>query len=157
MPGRTGFGDETWRLALIGDVAALERAGALLLSDGADHGGLGYDGHRALAFALAVAGRVDDALAELNEGWTEEWPFPSAYAADVARVRFLGGDYRHAIDALRLASRSADVLDPAVADLAVDCVRRSPGSWLGALKVVLAGGSPWRRARSAVAVVRARL
>ena len=108
MSGRTGFGDETWRLAV------------------------------------------------LNEGWTEEWPFPSAYAADVARVRFLGGDYPHALEALRLASRSADVLDPAVPELALACVRKAPRSRLAALKVVLAGGSPLQRARNALAVATAR-
>jgi hypothetical protein len=152
MSGRTGFGDETWRLALAGDVAALDRAAELLL----DSNGLGYDGHRARAFSRAVAGRVDDALAELNEGWTEEWPFPSAYAADVARVRFLAGDYPHALEALRLASRSADVLDPAVPELALACVRHAPRSRLAALKVVLAGGSPLQRARNALAVATAR-
>jgi hypothetical protein len=152
MSGRTGFGDETWRLALAGDVAALERVAGLLL----DPNGLGYDGHRARAFARAVGGDIDGALAELNEGWTEEWPFPSAYAADVARVRFLGGDYPHALEALRLASRSADVLDPAVPELALACVRRAPRSRLAALKVVLAGGSPLQRARNALAVATAR-
>lgn len=151
---RRGFGDETWRLALAGDVPALERAGELLLAG--DHGGLGYDGHRALAFARAVDGRVDAALAELNEGWTEEWPFPSAYAADVARVRFLAGDLPHALDALRLAARSAETLDPAVPQLAVACVLREKRSFGGALKVALAGGSVWQRAKSVFAVVRAR-
>jgi hypothetical protein len=154
VAGRTGFGDETWRLALAGDVHALERVGDLLAGD--DHGALGYDAHRARAFARAVEGEIEDALAELNEGWTEEWPFPSAYAADVARVRFLAGDYPHALDALRLAARSADVLDPAVPELAVACVRRAPRSRLAALKVALAGGSPLQRTRNAVSVLAAR-
>jgi hypothetical protein len=155
MSTGSGFRDETWRLAVAGDVAGLEAAGALLLSG--DDDGLGYDGHRARAFARAVEGHVDDALAELNEGWTEEWPFPSAYAADVARVHFLGRDYAQALDALELAARSADVLDPAVAELAVACVERSPGTWQGALKVALAGGTAGQRLRNGFAVLRARL
>jgi hypothetical protein len=151
---RTGFGDETWRLALEGDVPALERVGRLLLDD--EPGSDGYDGHRARGFALAVGGRVPAALAELNEGWTDEWPFPAAYAADVARVHFLGGDYSAAIDALQLSSRSADVRDPSVAELAAACVERSPGCFGRALKVALGSGTPWQRAGAALAVVRAR-
>jgi hypothetical protein len=150
---RTGFGDETWRLAVEGDVAALEQVADLLGGDG----DVNYDGHRARAFACAVRGQLESALAELNEGWTEEWPFPAAYAADVARVRFLGGDYAHALDALRLAVRSADALDPAVPRLALECVERAPQTWVRALKTVLAGGSSWQRLSNGVAVVRARL
>ena len=155
MSRRTGFRDETWRLALAGDVEGLERAGALLLAG--DDDALGYDGHRARAFACAVEGHVDDALAQLNEGWTEEWPFPSAYAADVARVHFLGQDCAQALDALELAARSADILDPAVAELAIACVQRAPATWRGALKVAVAGGTPMQRLRNAFAVLRARL
>src|ERR687888_161677 len=103
MTARRGYGDETWRLARARDSAALHRAADLLLEG--EPGGLDYDGHRARAFALAVEGRVDDALAELNEGWSEEWPFPAAYAADIARVRFLVGDYADALDALQLSVR----------------------------------------------------
>jgi hypothetical protein len=150
---RTGYGDETWRLALEGDVDALERVGDLLSGDGE----VSYDGHRARAFAAVVGGDMERALAELNEGWTEEWPFPAAYAADVARVRFLGGDYSHALDALRLAVRSADVLDPAVPELTLECVRRAPRAWLAGVRIALAGGSPWQRLANASAVVRARL
>jgi len=153
MAGRTGFGDETWRLALAGDVAALEGVAELLLAG--ETGDLGYDGHRARAFARAVGGDTQAALAELNEGWTEEWPAPSGYAADVARVRFLAGDLAQALDALRLAARSAETPDPAVAELAVACVRRAPRCRAAALRVAVAGGSPWRRLANALAVLRA--
>jgi hypothetical protein len=153
VSGRTGYGDETWRLAVEGDVEALRRVGDLLSGDG----DISYDGHRARAFACAVGGEMEDALAELNEGWTEEWPFPAAYAADVARVRFLGGDYPHALDALRLAVRSADVLDPAVPELTLQCVERAPETWVRAVRIALAGGSPWQRVGNALAVVRTRL
>ena len=76
---RRGFGDEAWGLALVGDAPSLHRVADLLTGDASD---VDYDAHRARAFALAIEAAKDDALAELNEGWTEEWPFPGAYATD---------------------------------------------------------------------------
>jgi hypothetical protein len=155
MAERRGFGDETWRLALAGDSAGLERAADLLLEG--DPSSLHYEGHRARAFSLALAARTAEALAELNEGWTEEWPFPAAYAADIARVRFLAGDYARALDALQLSVRGADRLDPAVAELTPESVRRDRRLWRAGLRVALAGGTPWQRVVTAAAVVRARI
>jgi hypothetical protein len=150
---RRGFGDETWQLALDGDFESLRRAADLLRSDTGD---LDYESHRARAFAFAVEGSGDDALAELNEGWTEDWPFPAAYAADVARVRYLAGDYEDALGALRLAARGAEQLDPSLSELAAECVRRRPSVWGTALGVALAGGSAPQRAGAAWNVLRAR-
>ena len=155
MGARRGYRDETWRLAVERDAAALRRAADLLLAG--DAGDFDYDGHRARAFALAVEGRIDDALAQLNEGWTEEWPFPAAYAADIARVRFLNGDYAKALDALQLSVRGADRLEPAVAELTPECVRQEKRLWGFGLKVALAGGTPWQRLSTALAVLGARL
>jgi len=152
---RRGYGDETWRLALARDSAALHRAAELLLEG--DPGDLNYDGHRARAFALAVEGRTDEALGQLNEGWAEEWPFPAAYAADIARVRFLVGDYATALDALQLSVRGADRLEPAVAELAPECVRREKGLWRRGLRVALSGGTVGQRLGTALAVFGARL
>ncbi len=149
MSERRGYGDEIWRLARAGDVAALHRAAELLLQG--DPGDLNYDGHRARAFALALEHRVDDGLAELNEGWTEDWPFPAAYAADTARVRYLAGDYERALGALQLAVHGADRLDPAVAELVALVVEREPGLRFRAVRVVLGGGTPWQRLRNAAA------
>lgn len=154
MTVRRGFGDETWRLAQERDSAALHRAAELLLEG--DPGGLLYDGHRAKAFALAIDDRVDDGLAELNEGWTEDWPFPAAYAVDTARVRYLAGDYEHSLGALQLAVHGADRLDPAIADLVAAVVARAPKLRFRAVKVVLGGGTPWQRARNAAAALSAR-
>jgi hypothetical protein len=148
---RKGFGDETWRLALERDAAALHRAADLLIE-----GELSYDGHRARAFALAVEGDVDGALAQLNEGWTEDWPFPAAYAADTARVRFLAGDYERSLGALQLAAHGVDRLDPAVADLVRHVVERAPSLRVRAVRVVLGGGTPWQRLRNAAAVATTR-
>jgi hypothetical protein len=152
--GRRGFGDEIWRLAREGDTASLQRVAELLLGD---DGGLDYDAHRARAFALAVQGDGDGALAELNEGWTEEWPFPSAYATDVARVRYLAGDYEDALGALQLAVRGAEQIEPGLPELASDCVRRSRRLWLRALRLALAGGTAPQRAGAAWAILRARV
>lgn len=154
MSVRKGFGDETWRLAKDADAAALHRAADLLL-DG-DPGGLLYDGHRARAFALAIDGHVDDALAQLNEGWTEDWPFPAAYATDTARVRYLAGDYEQSLGALRLAVHGADRIDPAISELAAAVVARAPNLRLRAIKVVLSGGTAWQRLRYAATAVLAR-
>jgi hypothetical protein len=151
---RRGFGDETWRLAKDANTAGLHRAADVLLEG--DAGGLLYDGHRARAFALALEGCVDDALAQLNEGWTEDWPFPAAYAADTARVRYLAGDYEQSLGALRLAVHGADRLDPAIAELVSAVVARAPALRLRAIKVVLGGGTTWQRLRNAAAAASAR-
>jgi hypothetical protein len=154
MSVRRGFGDETWRLAEAGDIEALHGAADLLLQG--DPGGLLYDGHRARAFALALDGRVDDALAELNEGWTDDWPFPAAYATDTARVRYLAGDYEHSLGALQLAVHGADRLDPAISELVAAVVAHAPKLRLKAIKVVLGGGTAWQRLRNAAAAASAR-
>jgi hypothetical protein len=154
VAARKGYGDETWRLARAGDTAGLRRAADLLL-DG-DPGALDYDGHRARAFALALEGRVDDALAELNEGWTADWPFPAAYAADTARVRYLAGDYERSLSALQIAVRGAERLDPQVADLVSAVVAHAPKLRLRAVRVALGGGTTWQRLRNAAAVAAAR-
>jgi hypothetical protein len=151
---RRGFGDESWRLARDADTVGLHRAAELLLEG--DPGGLLYDGHRARAFALAIEGHVDDALAQLNEGWTEDWPFPAAYAADTARVRYLAGDYEHALDALQLAVHGVERLDPATSELVSDVVARAPKLRLRAIKIALGGGSVWQRLRNAATVASAR-
>ena len=154
MTTRRGFGDETWRLAREADATALHRAADLLLAG--DPGELNYDGHRARAFALALEDQVDDALAQLNEGWSEDWPFPAAYAADTARVRYLAGDYERALGALQLAVHGADRLDPAIAELVAAVVSRAPKLRLRAIRVVLGGGTAWQRLRNAAAAVSAR-
>jgi hypothetical protein len=151
MRERRGFADESWRLALAGDTAALDRAGALLEGDEAT-----YDGHRARAFALSVRGDLEEALAELDDGRTEDWPFRAAYAADIARVLYLGGAWERSLDALRQAAHGSDRLDPAVADLVVAVVRRAPRLRLRALRVVLEAGTPLQRLRNAATVASVR-
>lgn len=151
---RVSFGDETWRLASLGDVAALHRVADLLL-DG-DSGDLAYDGQRARAFALALEGRLDDALARLDDGRTDDWPFPAILAADIGRVRFLAGDYERSLDALASAVRGAERVDPAVADLVSDVAAREPRLRRRAIKVLLAGGSSWQRLRNAAAAAASR-
>jgi hypothetical protein len=154
MAERRGFGDETWRLALAGDAEALHGAADLLLEG--DFPTPDYEGHRARAFAYAVQGHVDEALGQLNEGWTEDWPFPAAYAADTARVRYLSGDYDRSLGALQLAVHGAERIDPSVAELVAAVVRRAP--WLRgrALKLALGGGTPWQRLRNAAVVAAVR-
>jgi hypothetical protein len=154
---RVGFGDEIWRLGREGDAAGLHRA-ADLLARGSEDAEADYDVHRARAFALAVEGRGEEALTTLNEGWTEEWPFPSAYATDVARARFLAREYGEALTALQLGVRGVERhLDDSVAELTLETVRKAPGCWWRALKVATAGGTARQRVALALAVVGARL
>lgn len=152
---RRGYGDEVWELARAGDAAGLRRAADVLLEheqpDDVD-----YDGHRARAFALALDGKVDEALSELHVGWTADWPFAATYAADTARVRYLAGDYERSLGALRLAVRGAERLDPQVADLVSALVRRAPALRLRAVRVALGGGTTWQRLRNAAVVASSR-
>ncbi|MFL5954250.1 MAG: hypothetical protein ACJ76I_09110 [Gaiellaceae bacterium] len=148
MGPRRRYRDETWRLACTGDARALDRVADALVQDEPDDSS--YDAHRARAFALAIERRLEEALTQLNDGSTDDWPFPAAYAADVARVRYLAGDYDGALGALRLAVHGADRLDPALADLAVLVVAGAPELRLRAVRVVLGGGTAWQRLRNAV-------
>src|SRR5438105_6687769 len=145
VPARSGYRDEMWRLATAGDVASLVRA-ALLVD--------GYDASRARAFALAIEGRLADALTELRAGSAEDWPFPAASAADVARVRYLAGDDRGALASLAETARAAERLDPAVAELATAVARRTPGLRWTAVRVVLSAGTVRERLRNAAATLR---
>jgi hypothetical protein len=113
--------------------------------------------HRARALVLAARGDTEDALAELNEGWTDDWPSPTVYATDVARVHLLAGRYADSVEALHLAVRGAHEAEPDVAKLAQECVRRAPEVWRRAFELSFAGGTVAQRSRTAWSVVRARL
>ena len=113
-----------------------------------------YVARRMRAFRLAVDGRCDDALAQLTEGWTDKLPKPGDYISDVARVRYLAGEYEEALGALDIVR--GEIVDE-MTPLAIDCVRRDPRLWRAALPVVARRGSPVDRGRAAWAVVRARL
>ena len=153
MTVRRGFGDQAWELAQKGDVAALEGASYLHLRDPS---GIEYEGYRARAFSLAVRNRVPEALSSLNEGWTEEWPTPAAYATDVARIHMLAGDCTAALTALQLDLRTIDHID-GLTDFAVACTRRDPSLWWRALRLAMHGERGFRKYGTALAVVRARL
>jgi hypothetical protein len=119
----------------------------------AEEPGAEYKERRRHAFRLAVEGHRDEALAELTEGWTDHTPDPSGYVADVARVRYLAGDYEEALGALDIVRGGvAGEMTP----LAVDCVRRDPRLWRSALRIVTRRGSLAERGRAAWAVLRAR-
>lgn len=133
---KRGYGDETWRLAYARDGIALRHAAELLLRE---RTGIEYEGHRALAFALALDDRTGEALEELNTGWTEEWPTPDAYGIDVARIHFLAGSPSQSLTALALDSRSierAQVED--VVTLVMICVWCDRRLWRRGLALALA-------------------
>ena len=112
-----------------------------------------YDERRRRAFLLAGEGRRDEALAQLTEGWTDGRPDPTAYLADVARVRYLAGDYEQALGALDIGRGG---VGPELMPIAVDCVRRNPRLRRAALRIVVRRGSLRNRGRAAWAVLRAR-
>ena len=112
-----------------------------------------YGERRRRAFRLAVDGECDAALAELTEG-TETAPNSGDYVADVARVRYLVGDYEQALVALDVVR--GDV-NREMTPLAIDCVRRDRRLWRNALPIVVRRGSALERGRAALRVVRARL
>lgn len=151
--GARRFGDQAWELAQKGDVTALEGAAYLHLRDPS---GIEYEGYRARAFSLAVRNRVAEALAALNEGWTDEWPTPAAYATDVARIHLLSGDCAKALTALQLDLRTIDHID-GLTDFAVACTRRDPSLWRRALRLAMHGKGGPRRYGAALSVLRARL
>lgn len=152
MTPRRGFGDEIWRLARAGDVRGLQQAADLLTDDAEP----GYDGCRALAYRHAVEGRTAEALAQLNAGWADDWPPPSAYALDVARIHLLVGDCTRALAALQLEVHSLSH-GAGVNEIVAGCVRRNPGLWRRGLRLALAAeaGLPGK-ARAAAIVGRAR-
>jgi hypothetical protein len=133
MSLRLGLGDEIWRLAGAGDAGGLEHVSQLL----ADDGEFEYESRRALAFRHALDGRTDQALAELNEGWAEDWPPPAAYALDVARIHLLVGDCERALSALQLEVRGLSHWS-GVSEIVRDCVRRNPRLWRRGLRLALA-------------------
>jgi len=121
-----------------------------------DDSGLDYEGRRAQAFALALGGRADKALRELNEGWADDWPPPSAYALDVSRIHFLAGECERALSALRLETCTRGPWE-GVGELVVGCVRRDPALWRRGFGIALSAESGSLRLRTLAAIVRARL
>ena len=153
MTSRRGLGDEIWRLARAGDVLGLERVSELL----ADDEEFEYESRRALAFRHALEGRADRALAELNAGWAEDWPPPSAYALDVARIHLVVGDCERALSALQLEVHSVSQWT-GVNEIVADCVQRNPGVWRRGLRLAVAAESNLPgKLRAAAIVGRARL
>jgi hypothetical protein len=92
----------------------------------------------------------------LTAGAGEDWPFPAARAADVARVHYLAGDYEQALAALRGAVRGAERIDPQVAELVTAVAARAPALRARAVRVALGGGTTWQRLRYAAAAAAAR-
>jgi hypothetical protein len=136
LAARRVYGDQTWTLAYARDGAGLRQAAELLLRD---RTGIEYEGHRALAFALALEGRTGEALEELNSGWTDEWPTPDAYGIDVARIHVLAGNPGQSLTALALDSRSIErsqVED--VVTLTMICVWCDRRLWRRGLALALA-------------------
>lgn len=142
-----GLDEGLWLLALDGDAGSLDEA-AQLLSER-------YEGQRARAFALALAGERDHALMALGAGWTTQWPLPVAYAVDVARVHLLASDPAGALAALRLGLAGTPSLTRQMRDAIGGCVRARRSLWRLGVRVAVGGGSMGDRLLAVLAVLRA--
>jgi len=115
-----------------------------------------YDKERENAFAFARRGDEEAALRTLAAGCTGEWPFASAYAFDVARIRLLAGYPDGALIALWLEIPNVPYLRKDERRLIADCVAAHTSLWRLALSVVARSPAPFtQRVLAAASVLRA--
>src|SRR6185436_18509554 len=102
-PSRDSTRSAVTELARARDTAGLRR-----LADALEPvQGFAYERARASALALALAGRLDAALAELAVGNAGAWPAATLLTADVAYVQQLAGDGAAALATLGAATADA--------------------------------------------------
>jgi hypothetical protein len=106
------------RVALVGTVAWLPVTMAF-----------SYERHRARAFANALEGSGDAALAELNLGALSLPPSAAVRAADAAALQLLLGDPARAITTLSVAARSDPGFDDFGRDVLLAAIREAPSEW----------------------------
>lgn len=131
--------------ALRGDTAALLSASAYLPAREAFR----YDRRRAAAFASALAGDRELALAELGLGGGVR---SLRLELDTAVVELLTRGASPAVSAVGLALKDGVHSEPDVPLLLAECVRRDPETTRAALAVAIGGGTPFERTRAAAAV-----
>ena len=88
-----------------------------------------YERRRARAYAHALDGNPDFALAELSLAAAAEPPSAATLAADSAQLHLLLGDPARAVLALEGAARVEHTLDPHAGAVLVAAIREAPAAW----------------------------
>ena len=101
-----------------------------------------YERWRARAFAHALDGAGDAALAELSLAAAAEPPSAATLAADSAQLHLLLGDPARAVVALEGAARVADGLDPHAGAVLVAAIREAPAAWFRGARAAVLARSP---------------
>ncbi|HET9673728.1 MAG TPA: hypothetical protein VFP31_02895, partial [Gaiellaceae bacterium] len=100
-----------------------------------------YERRRARAYAHALDGNPDFALAELSLAAAAEPPSAATLAADSAQLHLLLGDPARAVASLEGAARVEQTLDPHAGAVLVAAIREAPASWFRGVRAAFHGGS----------------
>ncbi len=100
-----------------------------------------YERRRARAYAHALDGNPDFALAELSLAAAAEPPSAATLAADSAQLHLLLGDPARAVASLEGAARAEQALDPHAGAVLVAAIREAPASWFRGVRAAFHGGS----------------
>ena len=135
--------------AVVNEAALARNRGALLAAAAAMPAveGYAYERHRAHAYAYALVGADDQALAELSLAATSA-PSAAVLAGDSAHLHLLLGDPARAIAALAAAARADLALEPHANEVLLAAVRSAPTEWRPAMSAAF-----WSRRPGSALVV----
>jgi hypothetical protein len=100
-----------------------------------------YERRRARAYAHALDGNPDFALAELSLAAAAEPPSAATLAADSAQLHLLLGDPARAVLSLEGAARVEHALDPHAGAVLVAAIREAPATWFRGTLAAFGSGS----------------
>jgi hypothetical protein len=100
-----------------------------------------YERRRARAYAHALDGKPDFALAELSLAAAAEPPTAATLAADSAQLHLLLGDPARAVLSLEGAARVEHALDPHAGAVLVAAIREAPAAWFRGTLAAFRSGS----------------
>ena len=100
-----------------------------------------YERRRARAYAHALDGKPDFALAELSLAAAAEPPSAATLAADSAQLHLLLGDPARAVLSLEGAARVEHALDPHAGAVLVAAIREAPAAWFRGTLAAFRSGS----------------
>jgi hypothetical protein len=100
-----------------------------------------YERRRARAYAHALDGNPDFALAELSLAAAAEPPSAATLAADSAQLHLLLGDPARAVLSLEGAARVEHALDPHAGAVLVAAIHEAPAAWFRGMLAAFRSGS----------------